>query len=44
MSIVTLRTITDGDILLTSHGIYFRPSGQELDVNDQGKRRQGERP
>ena len=32
VSIVTLRTITDGDILLTSHGIYFRPSGKELDV------------
>ena len=32
VSIVTLRTITDGEILLTSHGIYFRPSGQDLDV------------
>ena len=32
VSVVTLQTITDGDILLTSHGIYFRPSGQELDV------------
>ena len=32
VSIVTLRTITDGDLLLTSHGLYFRQTGEEVDV------------